>query len=106
VLPNDMDFGYEVEAPTVFIKNVEQVTKSLGDLTNALDIGQQMKWIDQKAAGKLFRSALEQFGVDVPEPAPVDIQTPAPGTPDALVNEGSYVDALNRVAEGRRARKS
>jgi hypothetical protein len=102
--------------PNVFLRDMQQVSKSLVDMATALMTGQQEGWIDKKVGGKLFRTALSQLGVEVEAPtSDVDIsglQPPgSPGTPEAGTMDGapetptlgSYQTSLERRARRKMA---
>ena len=109
--PTTEDLRYEIEMPNVFLRDMQAVGKSLVDVSTALTAGQQEGWVDKVQAGRVFRLALEQLGIDVAPPTSnLDVSGQTAGSPGAVGDtpgvvapapvenpvKGSYQEALKR----------
>ena len=61
-IPAGTDVSYEILLPKVLLRDTAQITKSLSELSTALEVGVQANWISNDQAGALYRGALQQIG--------------------------------------------
>ena len=59
------DFGFTIEMPMVFLRDVETITKSLVSLTTTLEAAVANEWINNDQAGACYRTSLQQLGLAV-----------------------------------------
>ena len=56
------DFGFEIQFPRIFLRDMESITRSIGALSQALVVATEARWISDDEARFLFRGAVEQLG--------------------------------------------
>ena len=61
-IPKDIDTAYQIELAKVFLRDTAQITRSITELSQALELGVQSNWISNDQAGALYRGALQQIG--------------------------------------------
>lgn len=56
------DFGFDIQFPRIFLRDMEAITRSIGALSQALVVATEARWISDDEARFLFRGAVEQLG--------------------------------------------
>ena len=62
VLPPDVDRGFEIQMPRVYLRDLTTVTTALTQLSQSLEQAVASQWITVEEAREIFRAALEQLG--------------------------------------------
>ena len=84
VLNSVNDFGFEIEMPRVFLRDIATITESLVNLASALESAVSNKWIKNNQAGAVYRSSLQQLGLTID-----DIMEETDGQEEEVSEEGS-----------------
>lgn len=61
-LPEDVDEGFEIFMPRIYLRDATLASKALVDVTNSLLIGEQQGWVTNSQAKEVYQASLEQMG--------------------------------------------
>jgi len=81
ILKGVKDKSFEIDMPTVFLRDLNTVTTSIKTLTESLITGQDQNWITSEQAAAIYKTSLQQLGSVRGEP------TIGGGTRDGTVPE-------------------
>jgi len=88
VLSKDVDQGFVIDMPRVFLRDMTTITTALVSLTAALTNAVDNEWIDNEEAGKVYKAAQEELGDFIDHQQPTSsgaAESDVPGVSEAYV---------------------
>lgn len=90
-IPADIDRGFELAAPKIWVADTQRIASSMLTATQSLLLGEQQGWIDSKQASETFRFVASQIGVTMQDRG-IDENQPGP------FEDTTFGDGLERSA--------
>lgn len=70
------DTTFQLKFPKVMLRDMTSITRALVELGTSLDLAEQKGWITTAQASEIYKTALQQLGIDLAEDGTVSAEAP------------------------------